>query len=65
MGHFFCVFATYGVESCTADVSTGDKAGRSVDKSYMEKQKQPDWPVEGQGGAVGPILHSLKCISWE
>lgn len=44
MGHFFCVFATYGVETCgnllpvvcTADVSKGmnskgDKAGRSVE----------------------------------
>lgn len=69
MGHFFRVFATYSVESCTADVSKGmnskgDKAGRSIDKSYMEKQKQPDWPVERGGGAVGPILCSLKYISW-
>lgn len=52
MGHFFCVFATYNVESCTAGVGKGtnskeDKAGRSVDKSYIEKHKQPDWPVEG------------------
>lgn len=43
----------------------GDKTGRRVDKFYMEKQKQPDWPVEGQGGTLGPILCSLKCVSWE
>lgn len=65
MGHFFCVFAALGVESCTAAVSRGtsskgDKAGRGADKSYMEKQKQQDPPVEGQGGALGPILCSLK-----